>query len=270
MSSSIHQAYEQELRDIHASLARLTERLANVRPSAYEENIGTMKFQIEGLTREVDQLKSANAQLTSSVKWLQHQNAELERRLSHRKPEIENVVASRARFQKRLANAYKVIKDLLGEGDLESSSSSSSGRHREGFSDTPETITTSSNNNATSCPALLEGSRTPQPRHHQLSEERAVNEPYTTRITVPDKNEESPGSDPTDHGVFIAGSSSASASTSSQSDDPNVVNIHYNKPPGSSRGLCSGPLQWSHIAPPLGIESDEIQAIQRFTVLFLA
>jgi hypothetical protein len=61
------------------------------------------------------ELEGQNKEYLNSAKWLRQQNAELERRVSQWKPQMDNALNARNAAFRKLKNTRKVVRDLIDE-----------------------------------------------------------------------------------------------------------------------------------------------------------
>ena len=98
-----------QINEISATIARVQGRIRAITRST-EEQAGTWNATMSDLERK-------QREVIDKMKGLEHQNAELQRRSSLRKPEMENAIHERDVALRKLRLARKVIRDLVDDNE---------------------------------------------------------------------------------------------------------------------------------------------------------
>lgn len=98
-----------QIDEISATIVRVQDRIRAITRST-EQQAGTWNA-------TVSDLEQKQREVTDKMEGLEHQNVELQRRPSLRKPEMENVIHERDVALRKLRLARKVIRDLVNDNE---------------------------------------------------------------------------------------------------------------------------------------------------------
>ncbi|KAG6854904.1 hypothetical protein C0991_012094 [Blastosporella zonata] len=72
---------------------------------------------IAELASKLAERESENTELSNRLKWLAHQNLELQRQIDDKKPALEKAIDARNAAFRKLRYSYKVIRDFVNDDE---------------------------------------------------------------------------------------------------------------------------------------------------------